>query len=317
MRYTRHILFEKIGQQGQEKISKANITILGLGATGTNSAELLVRAGIGSLTLIDRDIIEDSNLQRQTLFTEQDLQKPKALVAKEKLEKINSSTKIKAYFKDINPTTISLLKNPDLILDCTDNMYARFLLDEYCYKYDIPWIYTGIIESTGMVFKILPKKTPTLKEVFKELNQPPDSCDISGVLNTIAPFASSLQVTEALKHLTSQSPTKELLYFDIWKNKVQKIKVRKNPNFKPSFSYLNGKKENSTIQLCGTNTYQLRGPKLKLKDVAKKLNKIEEPTLNDYCLKFKELTIFEDGRVLIKANSAQRAKSLYTKYIGY
>jgi len=317
MRYTRHILFEKIGKEGQEKISKSNITILGLGATGTNSAELLVRAGIGSLTLIDRDIIEDSNLQRQTLFTESDIHKPKALIAKDKLENINSNIKIKAHFKDINSQTISTIGKPNLVLDCTDNMHTRFLLDEYCHKNNLPWIYTGIIESTGMIFKIVPNKTPTLREVFKELDQPLDGCDISGILNTVASFASSLQVTEALKHLTSQPPTKELIYFDIWKNKVQKIKVKKDPNFKHTYNYLNGTKENTTIQLCGTGTFQLRGPKLKLKEVASKLSKIEEVNLNAYCLKFKELTIFEDGRVLIKAPSALRAKSLYTKYIGY
>jgi molybdopterin-synthase adenylyltransferase len=317
MRYTRHILFEKIGKEGQEKIGKSEITILGLGATGTNSAELLVRAGIGSLNLIARDIVEDSNLQRQTLFTESDLNKPKALVAKEKLEKINSQTKIKAHFKDINSKTTSLIGTPHLVLDCTDNMLTRFLLDEYCHKHNLPWIYTGIIESTGMILKIMPHKTPTLKEVFKELNQPLDGCDISGILNTVASFASSLQVTEALKHLTSQSPTKELIYFDIWKNKVQKIKVKKDPHFKQSYDYLNGKKDSTSIQLCGTNTFQLRGPKLKLKEVANKLKKIDDILLKDYCLKFKELTIFEDGRVLIKAPTQQRAKSLYTKYIGY
>jgi len=317
MRYKQHILFEKIGQQGQEKISKSSITIIGLGATGTNSAELLTRAGIGSLTLIDRDIIEESNLQRQTLFAEEDVNKPKALVAKEKLEKINSKIKIKVHFKDINYQTISILKHPDLILDCCDNMHTRFLLDEYCYKNNIPWIYLGIIESTGMLFKIVPKKTPTLKEVFKEINEPLDSCDASGVLNTIAPFASSLQVTEAIKHITSHPATKELLYFDIWKHKVQKIKVKKSPNFIYQFPYLNGERESNAVQLCGTNTFQLRGPRLKLEQVANKLKKIGEVISNQYCIKFNELTIFEDGRVLIKADDEKRAKSIYTKYIGY
>ncbi|MBI2105333.1 ThiF family adenylyltransferase [Candidatus Woesearchaeota archaeon] len=317
MKYTQHILFEKIGQQGQEKISKANITILGLGATGTNSAELLARAGVGNLTLIDRDIIEESNLQRQTLFVEEDINNPKALVAKEKLEKINSNIKIKSHFKDINYQTISILKHPDLILDCTDNMSTRFLLDEYCYKNNIPWIYLGIIESTGMLLKIVPKKTPTLKEVLKEINEPLDSCDTSGILNTIAPFASSLQVTEAIKHITSQPATKELLYFDIWKHKVQKIKINKSQNFKYQLSYLNGEKESKAIQLCGTNTFQLRGPKVKLEQLANKLKKIGDVISNQYCIKFNELIIFEDGRVLIKASDEKKAKSLYTKYIGY
>jgi len=316
MRYSRQVLFEKIGQEGQEKISKANIAIIGMGATGSNSAELLARAGIGSLTLIDRDIIEESNLQRQTLFRESDISLPKAFVAKEKLEKINSKIKIKAYFKDINYKNIEELKKPDLILDCCDNMQTRFLLDEYCYKNNIPWIYTGIIESTGMLFKIVPKKTPSFKDIFQELSQPMDSCDVSGILNTTASFASSLQVTEALKHVTSQTSTKELIYFDIWKNKIQKIKINKKPS-EMSFEYLSGKKLNDSIKLCGADSYQLHGPKLNLKEVSEKLKRLGEVKLNEYCLIFKELTIFTDGRVLIKAESEERAKSLYTRYIGY
>src|SRR3989344_5489723 len=317
MRYSRQVLFEKIGQEGQEKISKANIAIIGMGATGSNSAELLARAGIGSLTLIDRDIIEESNLQRQTLFRESDISLPKAFVAKEKLEKINSKIKIKAYFKDINYKNIEELKKPDLILDCCDNMQTRFLLDEYCYKNNIPWIYTGIIESTGMLFKIVPKKTPSFKDIFKELSQPIDSCDVSGVLNTTASFGSSLQVTEALKHLTSQYSDKELIFFDVWKNKIQKIKINHKPGIFGSFPYLNGEKSNENIKLCGTGSYQLNGPKLNLKEVSDKLKKLGEVKLNEFCLIFKELIIFEDGRVLIKADNEKRAKSLYTKYIVY
>ena len=318
MRYSRQVLFEKIGSQGQEKISKASVLILGLGATGSNSAELLTRAGIGSLTLIDRDIIEESNLQRQTLFKESDISLPKAFVAKKNLEEINSNIKIKAYFKDINDKNISeIIKKPDLILDCCDNMQTRFLLDEYCYKNNIPWIYLGIIESTGMLFKIVPKKTPSFKDIFKELSQPIDSCDISGVLNTTASFGSSLQVTEALKHLTSQAPNKELIFFDVWKSKIQNIKINHKPGIFESFPYLNGEKSNENIKLCGTGSYQLNGPKLNLKEVSDKLKKLGEVKLNEFCLIFKELTIFEDGRVLIKADDEKRAKSLYAKYIGY
>ena len=199
MRYSRQIVFEKIGNDGQEKIKKANVTILGLGAIGSKSAELLTRAGIGSLILIDRDIVEESNLQRQSLFTEQDINQPKAIVAKAHLEKINSNTKIKAFFKDINHKNIEEYIKPTIVLDCTDNMQTRFLLNEFCFKKKIPWIYAAIIESTGMLFSIIPEKTPCLTCIFNEINQPLDSCDVSGIINTIAPLASSIQTTEALK----------------------------------------------------------------------------------------------------------------------
>lgn len=320
MRYSRQIVFEKIGVDGQEKISKANITILGLGAIGSKSAELLARAGIGSLTLIDRDIIEESNLQRQSLFTEQDINNPKALIAKSHLEKINSNIKIKAYFKDINHKNIEEFIKSSLILDCTDNMQTRFLLNEFCFKKNISWIYSAIIESTGMLFNIVPKKTPCFTCIFNEINQPLDSCDVSGVINTIAPLASSLQTTEALKHVTNKALTKELLYFDVWKNKIQKIKVKKQsncPTCNSNFSYITGKNMNEVIELCGANSYQLYGPKLNLKEVAGKLEKIDKVFINDYCLLFRELTVFNDGRALIKAPSPGKARSIYTKYIGY
>ena len=323
MRYSRQVVFEKIGNDGQEKIRKAGITILGLGAIGSKSAELLTRAGIGSLTLIDRDVIEESNLQRQCLFAEHDINNPKALVAKDYLEKINSGTKIKAYFKDITHKNIDeYIKpgKPGLVLDCTDNMQTRFLLNEFCFKEKIPWIYTAIIESTGMLFSIIPEKTPCLLCIFKEINQPLDSCDVSGIINTIAPLASSLQTTEALKYITHKATTKDLLYFDVWKNKIEKIKVKKQPNCptcNSNFSYITGEKMNDAIKLCGADSYQISGPKLNLKEVAQKLEKIDKLTANDYCLLFRELTIFNDGRALIRASSAKKAKSLYTKYIGY
>ena len=320
MRYSRQIVFEKIGNDGQEKIKKANVTILGLGAIGSKSAELLTRAGIGSLILIDRDIVEESNLQRQSLFTEQDINQPKAIVAKAHLEKINSNTKIKAFFKDINHKNIEEYIKPTIVLDCTDNMQTRFLLNEFCFKKKIPWIYAAIIESTGMLFSIIPEKTPCLTCIFNEINQPLDSCDVSGIINTIAPLASSIQTTEALKYIIHKSTTKDLLYFDVWKNKIEKIRVSKQsscPTCNSNFSYLSGEKINEAIKLCGTNSYQIQGPKLKLKEVANKLEKIDNVILNDYCLLFKELTIFNDGRALLKAQNEKQARSIYTKYIGY
>lgn len=320
MRYSRQVVFEKIGHEGQEKIRKAGVTILGLGAIGSKSAELLTRAGIGSLTLIDRDIVEESNLQRQSLFTEQDINNPKALVAKSHLEKINSSTKIKAYFKDINHKNIEEYIKSGLVLDCTDNMQTRFLLNEFCFKNDISWIYSAIIESTGMLFNIVPKKTPCLTCIFNEINQPLDSCDVSGVINTIASLASSLQATEALKHITGKSTAKELLYFDVWKSKIEKIRVKKQsscPTCNSNFSYLTGKNMNETVGMCGANSYQLYGPRLNLKEVAKKLEKVDKVIINDYCLLFRELTVFNDGRTLIKAPNPSKARAIYTKYIGY
>jgi len=319
MRYSRQIIFENIGKKGQEKLSKSTITIIGLGATGSRSAELAARAGIGKLILIDRDIIEKSNLQRQTLYDEEDLHKPKAFVAKEKLQKINSEIKILAKFKDINHKNIEANVKGDLILDCSDNMETRFLLNEFCIENNIPWIYSAVIGSTGMVFNIIPNKTPCFNCLFSEPEESLGTCDTEGIINTIPSLISAIQFTEALKILTNQPYTKELIYYDLWKQKLEKTKIKKNPNCNPckqQFSYLNGEKSTELIKFCRTNTFQLRIPKLNLEKVAEKLKKLDDVILNDYCLIFKELTIFRDGRILIKANSEEQAKSLYSKYIG-
>lgn len=319
MRYSRQIIFEKIGSEGQEKLKKSKVTIIGMGALGARTAELLARAGVGNLTLIDRDIVELSNLQRQALFTEEDVNKSKAFAALEHLEKINSQIKIKAVFKDINHKNIESNVKGDLIIDCTDNMESRFLINEFSIENNIPWIFSSVIGSAGMLFNIIPSKTACFNCIFQEPEEMLGTCDTEGIINTTSNLISSLQVTEAFKILTKQPITKELIYYDIWKNKIEKTKVKKNNNCKvcnKKYSYLNGEKSEDVIKICGSNSYQLKGRKLKLEEVAKKLEKIDKVLLNEYCLIFKELTMFPDGRTLIKAETPEEAKSLYTKYIG-
>ena len=320
MRYSHQIIFEKIGEEGQKKLRKSSITILGLGGIGSRSAELAARAGIGKLNLIDRDIVEKSNLQRQTLYSEEDINKPKSLVIKEKLEKINSEIKISAKFKDINYKNIKDNIKGNLVLDCTDNMETRFLLNEFCIENNITWIYSAVIGSAGMVFNIIPKKTPCFNCLFSEPEERLETCETEGIINTIPTLISSIQVTEALKFLTKQSLTKELIYYDLWKQKLEKTKIKKNPNCitcnKKQFSYLTGEKSSELIKFCGLNKFQLYAPQLDLEKVAEKLKKIDNVIINDYCLIFKELMIFKDGRVIIKADSESKAKTIYSKYIG-
>jgi len=319
MRYSKQIIFENIGKQGQKKLSNSTITILGLGATGSRSAELAARAGIGKLILIDRDIVEKSNLQRQTLYNELDINKPKVFVIKEKLQKINSEIKILAKFKDINYKNIEANVKGDLILDCSDNFETRFLLNEFCIENNTPWIYSAVIGSAGMVFNIIPGKTPCFNCLFSEPEEQLGTCDTEGIINTIPTLISTIQFTEALKILTNQPYTKELIHYDLWKQKLEKTKINKLQNCsacKKEFSYLNGEKSSKLIKFCGTNTFQLRIPKLNLEKVAEKLKKLDSVILNEYCLIFKELTIFRDGRILIKAPSEEQAKTLYSKYIG-
>src|SRR3989344_2817250 len=178
MRYIRQEIFKEIGKIGQQKIGKSAIAIVGLGALGSVSAELLARAGISRLILIDRDVVELSNLQRQSLFDESDIGKPKALAAKEHLNKINSDVEIDFFIDDLNYNNINKIipiKNPNneknnkqvknqisLILDCTDNLESRFLINDFSTKNKIPFIYSSAVESKGYVFDIIPNKTACL-----------------------------------------------------------------------------------------------------------------------------------------------------------
>ncbi|MBI2558061.1 ThiF family adenylyltransferase [Candidatus Woesearchaeota archaeon] len=354
MRYIRQEIFKEIGKKGQAKLRNSTIAIVGLGALGTVSAQLMARAGIGNLILIDRDIVELSNLQRQTLFDESDVGKPKALAAQEHLIKINSDVKINFFIDDLNckningliPTTdnsnkkIKNKKNADLILDCTDNLETRFLINDFSIKNNIPFIYSSAVGSKGYVFNVIPNKTPCLKCFLKEAAQL-GTCETTGVLNTITNLISSIQADEAVKILLNNPYEKHLLFFDIWKNELLKIKVNKNKNciccMKNDFEYLNGKKSSRIVKLCGNNIYQIKTKNIDAKqfnalenqrfsvprnsknflELKNKLKRIGKLTDFGYCINFgSKLTVFNDGRVLVKAKDEKEAKSLYSKFIG-
>jgi adenylyltransferase/sulfurtransferase len=286
---------------------------------GMERGRRLTRAGIGNLILIDRDIVELQNLQRQTLFKESDINRPKALAAASHLKEINSDIKIRAVFKDINHKNIESNIKGDLILDCTDNLETRFLLNEFSIENNIPWIFTSVVGSSGMLFNFIPKKTPCFKCIFTEPDSSLDTCDTEGIINTTASLLSSMQVTEAFKILTHQPYLKDLIHFDLWKNKLTKTKIKKLSNCetcKKNFTYLTGESYSDVIKICDSGTFQIKGRKLKLQEVAKKLKKLDKVTYNEHCLQFKELLMFPDGRTFIEAKTPERAKSIYTKYIG-
>ncbi|MBI2654260.1 ThiF family adenylyltransferase [Candidatus Woesearchaeota archaeon] len=326
MRYIRQEIFKEIGKKGQEKLGKSTIAIVGLGALGSNSAELLARAGIGKLVLIDRDIVELSNLQRQRLFNENDIGKPKALAAKEHLNKINSNVEIDFFIDDLNFENINKILNKkiDLILDCTDNLETRFLINDFCIKNKTKFVYSSAVGSKGYVFNIIPTRTACLRCFLKEAAQL-DTCETVGVLNTITNVISSIQVNEAIKILLNKNDIeKNLLFFDVWMNELTKMKVNKGNNciccIKRDFEYLNGKKQLRIVKLCGDNVYQIKTKSIdknqfnELKTKFKKIGKIID---FDYCISFNnKITLFNDGRALIKAKDEKEAKSLYSKFVG-
>ena len=312
MRYIRQEIF--IGKENQEKIRKKSVSIVGLGALGSVSSELLTRAGIKELVLIDRDIVEISNLQRQSLFDENDIGKSKALVLKEKLNKINNEVSIKSYFDNLDNENINLIKN-DLILDCTDNLETRFLINEFCVKNKITFIHASAIGDNGFIFNVLPG-TICFNCIFKEVSGL-DSCETFGVLNTITHLISSIQVNEALKILLGEEHEKKLIYFNLNNNELVKINIKKKPGcrvcVKNVFDYLEGKKNKEIIKFCGSSNYLIKG-KFDFENIKEKLKKEKINSVGNV-IQFNNLTIFKN-KVLIKANDEKEAKSLYSKYIG-
>jgi molybdopterin-synthase adenylyltransferase len=228
-RYARQTVYPYIGKIGQKKLATSKVVVIGVGGIGTQTSNLLTRVGIGNLTLIDKDKLELNNLQRQSLFQESDINKYKVLQAKKHLKKINSKVKITTHKVKITEKNISKLipTNTTLILDCTDNMEARKIINNYAISNNIPWIYTAAIRSTIHLLNIIPKKTPCLECLFSKPTTA-EKCVTAGILNTTTSLAATLQVSEAIKIILNKNYSKDLLVIDLEKNKFDKIKVKRN-----------------------------------------------------------------------------------------
>lgn len=312
MRYSRQELV--IGKKSQLLLSKSKVCIVGIGALGTFSAELLARSGIGYIKLIDRDIVELHNLQRQTLFTESDVGQPKALAAKSHLGKINSEIKIEAFGEDLNAENIRLLDS-DIVLDCTDNLATRFLINDYCVKNKLSWIYSAVIGVIGRVMVILPSNY-CFRCYFKD-TKGLETCDTIGVLNTTVAINSSIQVSETIKILTKNKPSLGLICINSAANEIKTINVNKNKEClccsNGKYEYL-AKKEENIIKFCGSGTYQISGD-FNFNEVKKRLQHLD--TITDFGSSFSvdKISVF-NNRVLIKAKDEKEAKIIYSKFIG-
>ncbi|WP_035511127.1 MoeB/ThiF family adenylyltransferase [Halobacillus karajensis] len=334
-RYARQQLFKPIGEKGQAQLQEAHVLLIGAGALGTSSSEQLVRAGVGKITIIDRDYVEVSNLQRQQLFTEKDVEEriPKAIATKQRLQEINSGIDITAIVEDVQIEEIERYSNGvDLIIDGTDNFETRMLINDFAQKYRIPWIYGGCVGSNGMSYTIIPGKTPCLSCLLSSVPMGGATCDTVGVISPAVQMVTSHQVTEALKILVSDETSlrKGLMIFDLWKNDYSIIKtdrIQKNDCFScgeaPSYPYLSGEKMTKTAVLCGRDTVQIR-PGIKEKRDLEKLKKLlpkGEIKENPFLLSFKSpeyrMVFFRDGRVLIHGTKdIKEAKSIYHKIVG-
>jgi molybdopterin-synthase adenylyltransferase len=335
-RYSRQILFREIGAAGQEKLLNSRVLLVGGGALGASHAEILARAGVGFLRIVDRDFVELTNLQRQTLYSEADAieRLPKAIAAKNRLAQINSEIETEAIVADVNHSNIeSLVKDVDLVLDGTDNFQIRYLLNDACVKLGKTWIYGAAVSSYGTTMTIFPGATPCLRCIFEELPAAGSAatCDTAGVIQPIISSISAIQTTEALKILTGKLEKlhKSLLQIDVWNNDWRKIKLGK-PNedcetcAKHNFEFLDAEDGEFSAVLCGRDAVQIVPPKttrIDLENLAERLKSLGEVKQNEYLVRFtageNELTVFADARAIIRGtDDVSVARSLYAKFVG-
>ena len=335
-RYSRQVLFAGIGQAGQEALGAARVAVVGVGATGAATASLLARAGVGHLTLIDRDVVEMSNLQRQILFDEADAEAgtPKARAAQVKIGQFNSKILVEARIVDLVPANIAeLLAGSDLALDCTDNFETRYLINDYAVEQGKSWIYAAAIGAYAATMNILPGETGCLACLFPE---PPEgaieTCDTAGILGAAVNLAASMQVAEAMKLLTGQRALmrRTLVARDLWQNTQSEISnALPDPGCRVCgqriFTHLAGKGR-AQITLCGRNSVQIHEHQRPLSlpalhEVLSRQEEIEGLRSNAMVLRFRrgvhQLTVFPDGRALIQGTTDKAlARSLYARFIG-
>ncbi len=347
-RYSRQARFSGVGAAGQQRIAAACVVVVGIGALGSVSANVLARAGVGSLRLIDRDIVDLSNLQRQVLFSEQDARdaRPKALAAAEFLRLVNSDIDIEAVVREVDAQSVEqLIADADVVVDGSDNFELRYLLNDACVKHGIPWIYGGALGATGTTATIVPGETACLECLIGPM---PDAgtvetCATAGVLAMATGVVANIQAAEALKLLTGNAPRREVLYIDLWTGTHNAMRLSPDPNCpvcgSRRFPYLNSNKPTRVRALCGNETLQVRPAALAgdvdvasqqgsaageaplLERLAERLRRLGEVQVSDQMVRLKtdtlELTLFADGRALIRgARDEADALRIYAEYVG-
>ena len=339
-RYSKQVLFTEIGEQGQQQLANGRVLLCGCGALGSVLAETLVRAGVGFIRLVDRDFVELSNLQRQVLFSEEDVEQhlPKAIAAATKLRAINSDVQIEPIVADIDYRNIEQLTDGvDLILDGTDNFEIRFLINDVSLQTEIPWIYAGVIGSHGQTMTIFPGETACLRCLLGTIPEPgsTETCDTAGVLGPAVNVVASLEAIDAIKLLSGRRDQIEpaLKIIDVWEATLRKMsvsKVRDNSGCPACFAgernWLSGQQGSQSSVLCGRNAVQIspqEKAKLVLDDLAAKLAPSGTVEHNQYLLRLLlsnpdfEVTVFRDGRAIIKGTEdISVARAVYSRYIG-
>jgi adenylyltransferase/sulfurtransferase len=338
-RYSRQMLCAHVGVEGQKRLAHASVVLVGCGALGSVLANTLVRAGVGALRIIDRDFIEPNNLQRQMLFDEHDIAQnlPKAEAAVRKLRKINAAVEVEGLVADVHPANAEdLCAHADLVLDGTDNLETRFLLNDLAVKHDLPWVYGACLGTDGLVLPIIPRRTPCLRCLWDEPPAPgtTPTCDTVGVLASTVQIVASLQAVEALKILMGRldEVSRRLLAIDAWTGRIRTLNVQSAredgdcPCCKQGrYDFLSGTRAATTTTLCGRDAVQILPPasaaRVNFKAIAERLPARANAKFNEFLLRFgaepHAVTLFTDGRAIIQGTSDPTvARGVYAKYIG-
>jgi adenylyltransferase/sulfurtransferase len=336
-RYVRQSILPEIGARGQARLAEAHVVVVGCGALGSLQAELLARAGVGRLTVLDRDFVERSNLQRQVLFTDRDaaLQLPKAVAAERALRAINPEIQVDGLVEDLNPGTApALLGGAGVIADGTDNFETRYLVNDWSVREGVPWVYAGVIGTAGLVMPILPRETACLRCVFETVPAPGSlpTCETAGVLGAAVAVVAGQQNAEILKLLTGAMDrvTRALLRFDVWEPGWTSVVTGPPRRDCPvcgagTYEWLEGRRGGRAARICGRRAIQLlpgEGASApRLPDLAERLRPEWEVTLNEHLLRARRgdrtVSVFRDGRAIVEGTSDEtEARSLVARVMG-
>jgi adenylyltransferase/sulfurtransferase len=334
-RYSRQELFAGIGPPGQAALRRSRVTVVGCGALGSVLADTMVRAGVGALTVVDRDLLEMSNLHRQSLFDEQDVRRglPKAAAAEARLRRINSEVEVRGVVADLVPDNAAELVNgAHVVLDGTDNFETRFVLNDACLRAGVPWVYGACVGSYGLALLVRPRVSPCLRCVLEEMPAPGSgpTCDTAGVVAPIVQVIAGIQGGEALKVLCgrTESLLPGIVAVDLWQGTFEVMDLRRQAPSCPActqgrYDYAEAV-TGSSAALCGRDAVQVRAPRgtrVDLPALAGRLAAAGDVTANEYLVRFRgagsELVVFADGRAIVKGvKDVAQARSVYARYVG-
>lgn len=335
-RYARQERYPGIGTAGQARIGEAVVTVVGCGALGSAAVNLLARAGVGEVRIIDRDVVELTNLQRQLLFEERDAEAgvPKAVAAAAAVGRINSTIRAVPVVTDLTPRNVrDLLAGSSVVIDGTDNLETRYLVNDACVRLGIPWVYGGVIGSTGLAMAIVPGRTACFRCLFPQVPDATrlETCETAGVLASAVVMVAALQWTEAVKLIAGgDADTAGALFtLDVWSGDYAVLRdVPRLPDCpccrEGRYEFLDARGVSQAVVLCGRDVIQVRpgrAVQMDLPEFARRLQGTGTPVVNAYLVRFTadghEITVFDDGRALIKGtDDPAEARSLYARWIG-